>query len=136
MGQGRGARASCGMVQSMALHQGGCMGAPQPKGCMAGQLLPGAAEMAQAGARSARRLLAAMLSSSCAEIPAPLQPALHLSLPPLFQKTLLFASGRSWILCRFGSVRKRNFDHLCSVCAILGLAQLLTLPLLLASCCK
>lgn len=46
--------------------------------------------------------------------PAPLPSAAAPTAP-------LFARELAWRVCRFGSVRKTNFDHLCSVSVILKL---------------
>lgn len=82
---GRGTGAGRSMVQSMALHHDGCMGASQPKGFVARESLPTAAEDTE---RCTWPLLAQMLLSPCAKIPVPNQPALHLSFQPLLQETL------------------------------------------------
>lgn len=82
-------------------------------------------------------LLAASLSSPYAVIPALYSNPCPAPVPsPTAPKTLLLARELGWISCRFGSVRKTKFDHLCSVSVLLKLARLLILPLLPAFHCK
>lgn len=118
----------------------GCCG-PAPRwlhGCPAARGACGWTAGAQCHWDSAGKVCLASPGSkafiSVCSNPCTLQPARHHW--PLFQKSLLFARELRWVLCRFGSVRKTNFAHLRSVSVILRLAQLLILPLLLASRCK
>lgn len=122
-----------GLVHGMALPRGGCTAVPQPglvgdSSCPVppGQRWGGALGPCWQPGFVSVTVLESLRFTAC---PAPLPSAAAPTAP-------LFARELAWRVCRFGSVRKTNFDHLCSVSVILKLVSLLILPLLLASHCK